>query len=142
MVLSLFSIEKFDFKKWFLQLASITAIFCFKKYDNFLHIFWKNQNFGLLARSICVTPELFDIGGSKGIIWSLPSSNGLVIGSLLASGGRKNHFFGSTIDWWNNHLHTFFSLFSCLRMSIENPIIHQKTKMTFSILPWDFKNHG
>ena len=89
----------------FLQLAWITAIFCFKKHDNFLHIFWKNQNFGLLARSICVTPELFDIGGSTSIIWSLPSSNGLVIGSLLASGGRKNHFFVSTVEGWNNHLH-------------------------------------
>ena len=50
------------------DLAWITAIFCFKKYDNISHIFFKNLNFGLLARSICVLPELFDIGGSERII--------------------------------------------------------------------------
>ena len=91
----------------FLELVWITAIFCFKKHDNFLHIFCQILNFGLLMRSICVTLELFDIRGLEGIIWSLPSSNGLVIGSLLASGGRKNHFFGSTVDWWNNHLQLY-----------------------------------
>ena len=88
----------------FLNFSSISLNYSYflvqKAWQLFTH-FWKNQNFGLLTQSICVTPDLFDIGGSKGIIWSLPSSNGLVIGSLLASGGRRNHFFGSTVDWWN-----------------------------------------
>ena len=87
------------------DLAWITAIFCFKKYATFLHIFCKTRNFGLLVWSICVTPELFDIGGSESIIWSPPSSNGLVIGPLLASGGRKKLFFWSGVGGWNNHLH-------------------------------------
>ena len=83
------------FEKFLTQndLAWITAIFCFKKYDNFLHNFFKELNFGLLAWSICVPPELFDIGGSESIIWSPPSSNGLIIRPLLALGGRKNLFF-------------------------------------------------
>ena len=33
-------------------------------YEWLLPIFRKSQNFGLLVWSICVTPELFDIGGS------------------------------------------------------------------------------
>ena len=86
------------------NLAWITAIFCFKKYDNFLSIFCKNQNFDLLVWSICVTPELFDIGFSESIIWSPPSPNGLVIVPLLALGGRKNLFFSSGVGGWNNHL--------------------------------------
>ena len=100
--------KKSTFLKFFRthnDLAWITAIFCFKKYANFLTIFCKTQNFGLLVWSICVTPELFDIGCSESIIWSPPSSNGLVIGSLLASGGRKKLFFWSGVGGWNNHLH-------------------------------------
>ena len=38
-------------------------------------------------------PGLFDIGRLEGIIWSIPSSNGLVIGPLLASGDQKKIFF-------------------------------------------------
>ena len=87
------------------DLAWITTIFCFKKYDNFLPFFFKKLNFGLMVWTICVTPELSDIGGSESIIWSPPSSNGLVIGPLLASGGRKNLFFLSGVGGWNNHLH-------------------------------------
>ena len=78
--------------------------FLFQKYDNFLPIFVKKLNFGLLVWTICVTPEIFDIGGSESIIWSPPSSNHLVIGPLLASVGRKNLFFCPTGGWWNNHL--------------------------------------
>ena len=51
--------------------------------------FFKKLNFGLLVWTICVTHKLFDIGGSESIIWSLPSSNTLVIGSLISSRGRK-----------------------------------------------------
>ena len=90
------------------DLAWITAIFCFKKYDTFLPIFCKTQNFGLLVWSICGTPKLFDIGGLESIIWSPPNSNGLVIGPLLASGGRKNLFFWCGVEGWNNHLHMMF----------------------------------
>ena len=104
-------LKKSTFLKFFWtqnDLAWITAIFCFKKYDNFLHIFFKKLNFGLLAWSICVPPELFDIGGSESIIWSPPSSNGLIIRPLLALGGRKNLFFLSGVGGWNNHLHIDF----------------------------------
>ena len=107
------------------DLAWITAIFCFKKYDNFLHIFFKKLNFGLLAWFICLSPELFDIGGSESIIWSPPSSNGLIIRPLLALGGRKNFFFLSGVGGWNNHLHLviskvpiFFCVWSILVFSI------------------------
>ena len=67
--------------------------FCLKKYDTFLPSFCKTQNFGHLAWALRVVPELYDIGVSESIIWSTPSSNGLVIGPLLASGGRQNLFF-------------------------------------------------
>ena len=72
------------------DLAWITAIFCFK---NTIAFFCQILNFDLLMWSVCLTSELYDIGGSEGIIWSPPSSNDLVIEPLLASGGRKNHFF-------------------------------------------------
>jgi len=50
--------------------------------------------------------KLSDMGGGK-IIWSPPSSNGLVIGALIASRGRKKCFF-RTPRWWNNHLKILF----------------------------------
>ena len=101
-------LKKSTFLKFFWtqnDLAWITAIFCFKKYDTFLPIFCKTQNFGHLVWALRVAPELYDIGGSESIIWSTPSSNGLVIGPLLASGGRKNLFFLSGVGGWNNQLH-------------------------------------
>ena len=104
-------LKKSTFLKFFWtqnDLAWITAIFCFKKYDTFLPIFCKTQNFGLLVCALRVAPEVYDIGGSKSIIWSTPSSNGLVIGPLLASGGRRNLFFPSGVEGWNNHLHIVF----------------------------------
>ena len=67
--------------------------FLFRKIWQFFTFFFKKLNFGLMVWTICVTPELLNIGGLECIIWSPPSSNGLVIGALLASGGRKNHFF-------------------------------------------------
>ena len=82
----------------------------------FYLFFFKKLNFGLMVWTICVTPELSDIGGSESIIWSPPSSNGLVIGPLLASGGRKNHFFASTVSWWNNGITTFICIFCWTKM--------------------------
>ena len=94
------------------DLAWITAIFCFKKYDTFLPIFCKTQNFGHLVWALRVAPEQYDIGGSKSIIWSTPSPNGLVLNQLLTSGGPKNHFFVSGVTSRNNHLHLSYFYFS------------------------------
>ena len=96
MVPSLFNIEKFHFFWNFLKTQRFRLNYCcfsFQKIWQFFTFFFKKLNFGLMVWTICVTPELFNIGGLEGIIWSPPSSNGSVIGPLLASGGRKNHIF-------------------------------------------------
>jgi len=101
-------LNKSSFLKFFWaknDLAWITVIFCFKKYDTFLPIFCKTRNFGHLVWALCVANYLYDIGGSESIIWNTPSSKGLVIGPLLGSEGRKNLFFLSGVGGWNNHLH-------------------------------------
>ena len=95
------------------NLAWITAIFwlLYKSISIFYPFFAKTLNFGQLVLLEWVTLDLFDIGGVEGVTWSLPSAKGLVIGSLLSLGGRKNHFFVSTVGWWNNYLHFLSILF-------------------------------
>ena len=92
------------------DLAWITAIFCFKKYDTFLRFFFL-QNPELWPTGVsatCSHRTRWHWGGSESIIWSTPSSNGLVIGPLLASGDRKKLFFSSGVGGWNNHLQMGF----------------------------------
>ena len=95
--------EKIQFLKQKIIFFSIKSSYFIKKWA-FLTNFCQILNFGLLAWSICVPPELFDIGGLEIIIWSPLSSNGLIIRPLLALGGRKNLFFLSGVGGWNNHL--------------------------------------
>ena len=86
----------------------LLLFFVSKNMTIFYLFFFKKLNFGLMVWTICVTPELSDIGGSESIIWSTPSSNGLVIGPLLASGGRKNLFLRLA---WVLGITTFISIF-------------------------------
>ena len=64
----MFNIKKSTFLKCFWtqnDLGWITAIFCFKKYDTFLLVFCKTQNFGHLVWALRVAPELYDMGGGR-----------------------------------------------------------------------------
>ena len=98
--------------------------------------------------SICINPELFDIGGSESIIWSPPSSNGLVIGQLLASGSRKYHTFSPTpsYDMWKisnklnysgrdiPQIHLILGNFECKKSLIKNCWIFLKKLIDYSNL--------
>ena len=92
----MFNIKRIDFFEIFLNTTWFSLnywYFLFQKIWYFFTLFCKTQNFGHLVWALRVAPELYDIGGSESIIYSPPSSNGLVILQLLASRGRKKHIF-------------------------------------------------
>ena len=89
-------------------------------------------------------PELFDIGFSESIIWSPPSSYSLVIGPLLALGGRKNLFFLSGVGGWNNHLH--LKLFEKGGQKGEHPCIrpsfHTEETLKYNAISKNYHGYG
>ena len=46
-----------------------------------------------------------NVGRLEEPVWTLLIPNHLIIRPILASGGRKNHFFVSIIDSWKNYFH-------------------------------------
>ena len=67
----MFNIEKIDFFEIFLNTKLFSLNYCYfllQKYDTFLPIVCKTQNFGHLVWALRVAPELYDIGGSESII--------------------------------------------------------------------------
>ena len=94
--------EKIKFLKQKIIFFDKKLMFC--KEMSILFHFCQTLNFGHLVWVLGVAFELYDIGGSKRIVGSPPSSNDVVIGPLLSLGGRKISL-SSAVASWNNYLH-------------------------------------
>ena len=100
--------EKFKFLKQKIMFFFDKKLIFYKEMSIFNQFLPNSELWPAGVIHMCTPPELFDIGGSENIIWSDPSSNGLIIRPLLTLGGRKNLFFLSGVGGWNNHLHFIF----------------------------------
>ena len=96
-------LKKSTFLKFFWtqnDLAWITAIFCFKKYDTFLPIFCKTQNFGHLVWALRVAPELYDIGGVGKYHLKYSQVKRFGLKPIIDFGGSEKPFFCVWRNFW------------------------------------------